>query len=68
MMLPGRPVDEQEQFVFYQSCIAAAKGGVVTVRTFDLVWTAPWPMSIGGWNPPSWDCGASAAACARPIS
>ena len=36
MMLPGRPVDEQEQFVFYQSCIAAAKGGVVTVRTFDF--------------------------------
>ena len=36
MMLPGRPVDEQEQFVFYQSCLAAAKGGVVTVRTFDF--------------------------------
>ena len=36
MMLPGRLVDEQEQFVFYQSCIAAAKGGVVTVRTFDF--------------------------------
>ena len=36
LMLPGRPVDEQEQFVFYQSCIAAAKGGVVTVRTFDF--------------------------------
>ena len=36
MMLPGRPVDEQEQLVFYQSCIAAAKGGVVTVRTFDF--------------------------------
>ena len=36
MMLPGRPVDEQEQFVFYQSCLAAARGGVVTVRTFDF--------------------------------
>ena len=36
MMLPGRPVDEQEQYVFYHSCLAAAKGGVVTVRTFDF--------------------------------
>ena len=36
LMLPGRPVDEQEQYVFYQSCLAAAKGGVVTVRTFDF--------------------------------
>ncbi len=36
MMLPGRPVDEQEQYVFYHSCVAAAKGGVVTVRTFDF--------------------------------
>lgn len=47
MMLPGRPVDEQEQFVFYQSCIAAAKGGVVTVRTFDFGVNAPWLISIG---------------------
>ena len=36
MMLPGRPVDEQEQYVFYNSCVAAAKGGIVTVRTFDF--------------------------------
>mgnify|MGYP002515851429 CR=1 FL=1 len=36
LMLPGRPVDEQEQFAFYQSCLAATKGGVLTVRTFDF--------------------------------
>lgn len=36
LMLPGRPVDEQEQFVFYQSCLAAVKGGMLTVRTFDF--------------------------------
>lgn len=68
MMLPGRPVDEQEQFVFYQSCLAAAKGGVVTVRTFDFGVDRAMADIHRGWNPPSWACGASAAACARPIS
>ena len=36
MMLPGRILDEQEQFYFYSSCLAAAQGCPVTVRTFDL--------------------------------
>mgnify|MGYP006923756561 FL=1 len=26
MMLPGRILDEQEQFYFYSSCLAAAQG------------------------------------------
>ena len=36
MMLPGRILDEQEQFYFYCSCLAAAQGCPVTVRTFDF--------------------------------
>ena len=36
MMLPGRILDEQEQYFFYSSCLAAAKGCPVTVRTFDF--------------------------------
>ena len=36
MMLPGRILDEQEQFYFYSSCLAAAQGCPVTVRTFDF--------------------------------
>ena len=36
MMLPGRILDEQEQYFFYCSCLAAAKGYPVTVRTFDF--------------------------------
>ena len=36
MMLPGHAMDEQEQYLFYTSCLAAAKGKMVTVRTFDF--------------------------------
>lgn len=36
MMLPGRILDEQEQYFFYISCLAAAQGKPVTVRTFDF--------------------------------
>ena len=36
MMLPGRILDEQEQFYLYSSCLAAAQGCPVTVRTFDF--------------------------------
>lgn len=36
MMLPGRILDEQEQFYFYSSCLASAQGCPVTVRTFDF--------------------------------
>ena len=36
MMLPGRILDEQEQYFFYCSCLAAAQGCPVTVRTFDF--------------------------------
>ena len=36
MMLPGRILDEQEQYFFYCSCLAAANGCPVTVRTFDF--------------------------------
>ena len=36
MMLPGRILDEQEQYFFYTSCLAAASGCPVTVRTFDF--------------------------------
>ena len=36
MMLPGRILDEQEQYFFYCSCLAAAQGRQVTVRTFDF--------------------------------
>ena len=36
MMLPGRILDEQEQYFFYCSCLAAAQGRRVTVRTFDF--------------------------------
>ena len=36
MMLPGRSLDEQEQYFFYCSCLAAAQGRRVTVRTFDF--------------------------------
>ena len=36
MMLPGHAMDEQEQYLFYTSCLAAARGRMVTVRTFDF--------------------------------
>jgi len=36
MMLPGRVLDEQDQYFFYTSCLAAAQGLPVTVRTFDF--------------------------------
>jgi phosphotransferase system enzyme I (PtsI) len=36
MMLPGHAMDEQEQYLFYTSCLAAARGRTVTVRTFDF--------------------------------
>ena len=36
MMMPGHAMDEQEQYLFYTSCLAAAKGKMVTVRTFDF--------------------------------
>lgn len=36
MMLPGRIMDEQDQYFFYTSCLAAAQGCPVTVRTFDF--------------------------------
>ena len=36
MTLPGRILDEQEQYFFYCSCLAAAQGCPVTVRTFDF--------------------------------
>lgn len=36
MMLPGRILDEQDQYFFYVSCLAAAQGLPVTVRTFDF--------------------------------
>ena len=36
MMLPGRILDEQEKFYYYSSCLAAAQGCPVTVRTFDF--------------------------------
>ena len=35
MMMPGHAMDEQEQYLFYTSCLAAARGRTVTVRTFD---------------------------------
>ena len=36
MMMPGHAMDEQEQYLFYTSCLAAARGRIVTVRTFDF--------------------------------
>ena len=36
MMMPGHAMDEQEQYLFYTSCLAAARGRMVTVRTFDF--------------------------------
>lgn len=36
MMLPGRALDEQDQYFFYTSCLAAAQGFPLTVRTFDF--------------------------------
>ncbi len=36
MMMPGRILDEQEQFFFYCSCLASAQNHPVTVRTFDF--------------------------------
>ena len=35
-MMPGHAMDEQEQYLFYTSCLAAARGRTVTVRTFDF--------------------------------
>lgn len=36
LMLPGHTPDEQEQYFFYTSCLAAAHGCPITVRTFDF--------------------------------
>ena len=36
MMMPGHAMDEQEQYLFYTSCLAAARGRTVPVRTFDF--------------------------------
>ena len=36
MMMPGHAMDEQEQYLFYTSCLAVARGRTVTVRTFDF--------------------------------
>ena len=36
MMMPSHTLDEQEQYVFYSACLAAANGHPVTVRTFDF--------------------------------
>ncbi|MGN0662626.1 MAG: phosphoenolpyruvate--protein phosphotransferase [Faecalibacterium sp.] len=36
LMLPNRSPDEQEQYFFYTSCLSAAQGCAITVRTFDF--------------------------------
>lgn len=36
LMLPSHVPDEQEQYFFYISCLAAAQGRPITVRTFDF--------------------------------
>ena len=36
LLLPGRTLDEQEQYFFYTSCLSAAQGRPITVRTFDF--------------------------------
>lgn len=36
LMQPGRIPDEQGQYFFYTSCLAAARGRPITVRTFDF--------------------------------
>lgn len=36
LLLPGRAMSEQDQYLFYTSCLAAAQGLPVTVRTFDM--------------------------------
>ena len=64
MMMPGHAMDEQEQYLFYTSCLAAAKGKMVTVRTFDFGADRTMADAYQGVQSPSWACGASAAACA----
>ena len=41
MMMPGHAMDEQEQYLFYTSCLAAAKGKMVTVRPLPASVFAP---------------------------
>lgn len=36
LVLPGHTPDEQEQYFFYTSCLSAAQGMPITVRTFDF--------------------------------
>ena len=36
LMMPSHSLSEQEQYVFYTACLAAANGRPVTVRTFDF--------------------------------
>ncbi|MFR9066390.1 MAG: putative PEP-binding protein [Faecalibacterium prausnitzii] len=68
MMLPGRILDEQEQYFFYCSCLAAANGCPVTVRTFDFGSDRTVADANQGRSPPSSACAASATACASPSS
>ena len=68
MMLPGRILDEQEQYFFYCSCLAAAKGCPVTVRTFDFGSDRTISDAIRACSLPSLACGASATVCASPTS
>ena len=68
MMLPGRILDEQEQYFFYCSCLAAANGCPVTVRTFDFGSDRTVADANQGPQSPSSVCAASATACASPSS
>jgi phosphoenolpyruvate-protein phosphotransferase len=36
MLMRGQMPEEQQQYLFYTTCLAAARGNPVTVRTFDL--------------------------------
>ena len=64
MMMPGHAMDEQEQYLFYTSCLAAARGRMVTVRTFDFGADRTMADAYQGVQSSSWACGASAAVCA----
>ncbi len=69
MMLPGRPVDEQEQYRVL-SLLHRRRKGRCGDSAHLRFWRRPRdgrPYPRGS-NPPSWACGASAAACARPAS
>ena len=57
MMLPGRILDEQEQYFFYCSCLAAAQGRQVTVRTFDFGSDRTISDAIRACSLPSWPAG-----------